>query len=181
MSSQVLIPNTESAILARILQADEQELTLDAARYWLSVKIPASDQDRVDELSAKARAGSLTEAETQELDNYLHIDFLLSTMQAKARRLLPMESADAPLAKGLHTRCHSESSIWESIRFRGSGSFLDRLCCLRPEARIPVSKGILPLFVEDTSADLEKQVGATLCPLHLLALDHALAHHLINR
>ena len=96
MSSQVLIPNTESAILARILQADEQELTLDAARYWLSVKIPASDQDRVDELSAKPRAGSLTEAETQDLDNYLHIDFLLSTMQAKARRLLPMESTLPP-------------------------------------------------------------------------------------
>jgi hypothetical protein len=96
MSSQVLTTNTESAILARILQADEQELTLDAARYWLSVKIPASDQDRVDELSAKARAGSLTEAETQELDNYLHIDFLLSTMQAKARRLLPMESTLPP-------------------------------------------------------------------------------------
>jgi hypothetical protein len=50
----------------------------------------------VDELSAKARAGSLTEAETQELDNYLHIDFLLSTMQAKARRLLPMESTLSP-------------------------------------------------------------------------------------
>jgi hypothetical protein len=96
MSSQVLTPNTESAMLARILQADEQELTLDAARYWLSVKLPASDQDRVDELSAKARAGSLTEAETQELDNYLDIGFLLGTMQAKARRLLPTESTLTP-------------------------------------------------------------------------------------
>jgi hypothetical protein len=96
MSSQALTPNTESAMLARILQADEQELTLEAARYWLSVKIPASDQDRVDELSAKARAGSLTEAETQELDNYLHIGFLLGTMQAKARRLLPTKSTLTP-------------------------------------------------------------------------------------
>jgi hypothetical protein len=96
MSSQVLTPNTESAMLARILQADEQELTLDAARYWLSVKLPVSDQDRVDELSAKARAGSLTDTETQELDNYLHIGFLVGTMQAKARRLLPMESTLDP-------------------------------------------------------------------------------------
>ena len=83
-------------MLARILQADEQELTLDAARYWLSVKLPVSDQDRVDELSAKARAGSLTDTETQELDNYLHIGFLVGTMQAKARRLLPMESTLDP-------------------------------------------------------------------------------------
>ncbi len=82
-------------MLARILQADEQELTLDATRYWLSVKLPVSDQDRVDELSAKARAGSLTEAETQELDNYLHVGFLLATMQAKARRLLPADSTPA--------------------------------------------------------------------------------------
>jgi hypothetical protein len=55
MSSQALTPNTEPAMLARILQADEKELTLDAARYWLSVTLPASDQDRVDELSAKAQ------------------------------------------------------------------------------------------------------------------------------
>jgi hypothetical protein len=96
MSSQVVTATTESAMLARILQSDGLELTLDAARYWLSVKLPASDQDRVDELSAKARAGSLTAAETQELDNYLHIGFLLGTMQAKARRLLPAESTLTP-------------------------------------------------------------------------------------
>jgi len=83
-------------MLARILQADGQELTPEAARYWLSVKLPASDQDRVDDLSAKARAGSLSEAEAQELDNYLHVGFLLGTMQAKARRLLPAESNLTP-------------------------------------------------------------------------------------
>jgi len=33
MSSHVLTPNTESAILARILKADEQELSVEAARY----------------------------------------------------------------------------------------------------------------------------------------------------
>jgi hypothetical protein len=65
-------------------------------QFRLSVKIPASDRDRVDELSAKARAGSLTEAETQELHKYLHIGFLLGTMQAKARRLLPTESPVTP-------------------------------------------------------------------------------------
>ena len=96
MSSQVLTPNTESAILARILQADEQELTPDAARYWLSVKLPSRDQDRVDELSAKARAGSLSEAESQELDHYLDIGFLLGTMHAKARLLLRTEANLTP-------------------------------------------------------------------------------------
>jgi hypothetical protein len=93
MSSQVVTPNTEAAILARIIQADERELTPDAARYLLSMKLPASDEDRVNELSAKARAGSLIEAETQELDSYLHIGFLLGVLQAKARGLLPEESS----------------------------------------------------------------------------------------
>jgi hypothetical protein len=88
MSSQVITPNTEAAILARIIQSDERELTPDAARYLLSMHLPSSDEDRVNELSAKARAGSLTEVETQELDSYLHIGSLLAIMQSKARRLL---------------------------------------------------------------------------------------------
>ncbi len=96
MSSHVLTPNSESAILARILQADAPDLTPDAAHYWLSVTLPASDQDRVDELSDKARAGSLSEAESQELDHYLDIGFLLGTLQAKARFLLQTEANLTP-------------------------------------------------------------------------------------
>ncbi len=88
MSSQVITPNTEAAILARIIQTDERELTPDAARYLLSMRLPSGDEDRVNELSAKARAGSLTDAEGQELDSYLHIGSLLTVMQSKARRLL---------------------------------------------------------------------------------------------
>jgi hypothetical protein len=87
MSSQVITPNTEAAILARIIQTDERVLTPDAARYLLSMRLPSGDEDRVNELSAKARAGSLTEAEGQELDSYLHIGSLLAVMQSTARRL----------------------------------------------------------------------------------------------
>ena len=88
MSSQVITPNTEAAILARIIQTDERELTPDAARYLLAMRLPSSHEDRVNELSAKARAGSLTEVESQELDSYLHIGSLLAVMQSKARQLL---------------------------------------------------------------------------------------------
>ena len=52
------------------------------------MKLPPTDEERVNELSAKARAGSLTESEAQELDSYLHIGVLLGVMQSKARRLL---------------------------------------------------------------------------------------------
>jgi hypothetical protein len=71
-----------------MIQADQRELTPEAARYLLSMKLPAGDEDRVNERSAKARAGSLTSNESQELDSYLHIGFLLGVMQSKARRLL---------------------------------------------------------------------------------------------
>lgn len=97
MSSQVVTPNTEAAILARIIQADERALSPEAAQYLLSMKLPATDEDRVNELSAKARAGSLTDAETQELDSYLHIGFLLGVMQSKARRFL--RTASDPTAQ----------------------------------------------------------------------------------
>jgi hypothetical protein len=88
MSSHVITPNTEAAILGRILEADERELTPEAARYLLSMRLPASDEHRVDELSEKARAGSLSEAEGKELDSYLHIGSLLAVMQSNARRRL---------------------------------------------------------------------------------------------
>ena len=91
MSSQLVTPNTEAAILARIIQSEERELTPEVARYLLSMKLPASDEERVQELSAKARSGSLTDSETQELDSYLHIGILLGVMQSKARRLLKSE------------------------------------------------------------------------------------------
>ena len=64
-------PNTEAAILARIIRADDDPLAPDVARYLLSMRLPSSDEERVNELSAKAQAGSLTNAETQELDSYL--------------------------------------------------------------------------------------------------------------
>jgi hypothetical protein len=91
MSSQVVTPNTEAAILARIIQSDGRALTPDVARYLLAMKLPSTDEERVNALSAKARAGSLTESEAQELDSYLHIGVLLGVMQSKARRLLATE------------------------------------------------------------------------------------------
>ena len=91
MSSQTVAPNTEATILARILQTEDEAWTPEAARYWLSRKLSAADEERVNELSAKARAGSLTEGEKQELESYLQVGMFLGLMQAKARQLLPIE------------------------------------------------------------------------------------------
>lgn len=88
MSSQVIEPNTEAAILSRVIEADQLKITPDVARYLLSMQLPEADRARVDELSAKARSGSLTGAEGGELDSYLHIGSLLGVMQSRARKFL---------------------------------------------------------------------------------------------
>lgn len=63
MSSQAVTQNTEAASLARVIEAEETEITPDVARYLLSMHLPYADRVRVDELSAGARVGSLTDAE----------------------------------------------------------------------------------------------------------------------
>ena len=93
MDSRTTVPNTEAAILARIIRAEEDPLTPDVARFLLAMRLPASDEERVNELSAMAQTGSLTDIETQELDSYLHIGYLLGVLQAKARGLLKEEQS----------------------------------------------------------------------------------------
>lgn len=83
-----MTPNTEAAILARIIESDLDTITPDVARYLLSMRLPQRDEERVNELSARARAGSLTPSDEQELDSYLRIGRLLAVMQSRARRLL---------------------------------------------------------------------------------------------
>lgn len=88
MSSQATEQNSEAAIFARIIDADAIEITPEVARYLLAMQLPDADKDRVNELSASARAGSLTAAEQAELDSYLHVGSLLGIMQSRARRIL---------------------------------------------------------------------------------------------
>jgi len=92
MSSQIASPNTEAAILARVIAATNAASLRMPPGTLLSMKLPAGDEDRVNDLSAKAWAGSLTDAEAQELDSYLHIGFLLGVMQSRARHLLKTEN-----------------------------------------------------------------------------------------
>jgi hypothetical protein len=88
MSSQVLTTNTESAIFARIVKSGERELTPAAAQFLLSLKLTSQDADRIDELSEKISAGSLTGSENQEVDEYLHFLSTVAVWQAKALRIL---------------------------------------------------------------------------------------------
>jgi len=88
MSSQITSPNTEAAILARLIQIGQEELPRGAAEYLLSIRFGDRDTARMNEWSELARQGELTNEEQAELDSYLHVGNLLAVMQSKGRQAL---------------------------------------------------------------------------------------------
>jgi len=92
MSSQVTGSNTEAAILARLIQIGEEQLSRGAAEYLLSIRFGEGDIARMNELSELARQGKLTSQEQAELDSYLHVGNLLAVIQSKGRRALQRSS-----------------------------------------------------------------------------------------
>lgn len=88
MSSATDTSESEAAIITRLLNLDENELTPEAARFVLKIDFPESDHDRMNDLATKARAGTLTDAERQVLERYIHVGEVLSLWHSKARRVL---------------------------------------------------------------------------------------------
>ncbi len=76
---------TEAAILGRILQPDKPTFSPEAARAILDLDFDQADRDRMRQLSAKARAGTLTPDEQTAINNYERVGHLLNIMQSKAR------------------------------------------------------------------------------------------------
>ena len=87
---QLETPNSEAAILARLIQAKEH-MNWEVAEYLLSIDFSQEDVDRMNSLAERARAGLLSAEETTELDSYVHVGNLLTIMQSKARRHLKSE------------------------------------------------------------------------------------------
>ena len=82
------VPNNEAAILARVIQPDNDDLPLSAARVLLKLDFTADDRQRMHDLALKNQAGKLKPAEQQELDGYIRVGRLLDLLGAKARRSL---------------------------------------------------------------------------------------------
>ena len=72
-------------ILTRTIQPAEGNLPVEAARSLLSFRLAQTDWERVNNLAAKARSGTLTPEERAELDEYERITCLLELLQSKAR------------------------------------------------------------------------------------------------
>ena len=94
MKTASLAPKTEAEIWLRILHPDE-ELSPRVARAILGISFPKNDISRMHELSAKARAGTLTPEEDAEMDNLERVGSILSTLKSKARQILKRSSRGA--------------------------------------------------------------------------------------
>ncbi len=79
------LENSEAAILSRVLEPENANLSRDAAHSILTFTFPDCDRDRMNELAEKARSGSLAVEEQEELDNYRQVGQLLEVLKSKAR------------------------------------------------------------------------------------------------
>jgi hypothetical protein len=78
----------EVAVLERMIGPDVADIPADAARFFLSLDFSESDQARIDELSERARSGTLTQQERDDLDAYIRLSDFLAFIQSKSRRSL---------------------------------------------------------------------------------------------
>lgn len=77
--------NLEPVIWARLLEAQERQISPEFARYLLSIEFTESDRERIGYLADRSSSGTLTTDEEAEYDSYLHVANVLAIMQSKAR------------------------------------------------------------------------------------------------
>jgi hypothetical protein len=79
---------SDVAILSRVLEPDKPTLSPQTARDLLALDFSPADKERMRQLSARARAGTLTPDEAVAIDNYERVGHVLNILQSKARRSL---------------------------------------------------------------------------------------------
>jgi hypothetical protein len=83
---------SEVAIFSRVLEPDQATLSIAAAEAILEFGFKQADKDRMAELSAMAKEGTLSPEEQEEINNYEKVGHVLSLMKSKARRSLKSQS-----------------------------------------------------------------------------------------
>jgi hypothetical protein len=94
MGAQLLVPNSEAAIWARLMQAQNGEPSPEAAEFLLAMDFGESERQRMLQLAERSEAGILTSEEQIEFDGYLHVGNLLAVMQSRARLALKAKPQD---------------------------------------------------------------------------------------
>jgi hypothetical protein len=92
---------SEVSILNRIMRPKAPTFSPEAAQDILTLDFDQADKDRMRELSAKGRMGTLTAAEAREAGKYELVGHPLNIMQSRAHR-------------SLKSRCHSDGKSQRS-------------------------------------------------------------------
>ena len=79
---------SEIAIFARIIRADDGDLSGKLARYILTLGFDEADQQRMRDLAQRNQEGCLSPDEEEELQHFVKAGHLLALLHSKARRSL---------------------------------------------------------------------------------------------
>jgi hypothetical protein len=87
-------PYYESAILTRLVGPEKPSFSPAAAEGILAIGFSPADKDRMHDLAARSRAGTLTAGEQAEVEAYSRVSSLLGILKSKARRALKKRPAN---------------------------------------------------------------------------------------
>ena len=87
MKTKTSPSSNSTAIWQRVIQF-EGELSPAAAHALLKFRFSEHDHARMEQLSTKARAGTLTPSEQDELDTFERLGCVLDILHSRARRAL---------------------------------------------------------------------------------------------
>jgi hypothetical protein len=73
-------------LFRRVVAPDATPMRPDVAEFVLSLDFRGEDHTRYEILAAKAREGSLSCAEEEELESFLHVDAMLGVLRIKAMK-----------------------------------------------------------------------------------------------
>lgn len=84
MSTSSQTGASETAIFGRVVTA-RPDFSVAAAEALLDLDFSDEDKERARILSAKAREGTLSATERDELESYMRVDHMLGSLRSKAR------------------------------------------------------------------------------------------------
>ena len=85
--------SSELAIFARLIRADDSDLSRELARYILTLGFDGEDQKRMTELAERNQEGLLSGDEKAELENFVKAGHMLALLHSKARLALKPKKA----------------------------------------------------------------------------------------
>jgi hypothetical protein len=85
--------SSELAIFARLIKAEDSDLSRELARYILTLGFADEDQQKMTDLAERNQEGLLSNDEKTELENFVKAGHMLALLHSKARLALKPRKA----------------------------------------------------------------------------------------